>query len=335
MSAPRSYVPPKGLGLAHKDIHVGMDVITLRNELEVQKAFATIRHAAYDPAIQSYIGQRGVVLRKDCSRMVQVEMKDHNKIWFPSCALRSSKLKKGRLTPYHAHALAESDLELSEVGEWACSRCRKNSVRDAPLGKPWICLGGTSFRLCRTCVMTSKEDGNASLWLAATNGNRSQMKELIRTGHSVNQKRDETTWTPLHCAAKAGHPACLEILLENGADTNFKDVDGRTPLHLAAFHHNVECVELLLQYGAIPKLTNKNGKTAAHKAMEVGNEVILTMLMDASRGGKQSSRHHRAYDEISDDGNMSDDSGRDHRARGGLERRSLSVFGGGADRNYL
>ena len=113
------------------------------------------------------------------------------------------------------------------------------------------------------------------------------------------------------------------MLLENGADTNFKDVDGRTPLHLAAFHHNVECVELLLQYGAIPKLTNKNGKTAAHKAMEVGNEVILTMLMDASRGGKQSSRHHRAYDEMSDDGNMSDDSGRDHRTRGGLER-SLS-----------
>ena len=212
MSTPASYIPPSGLGLPHKNIHVGMEVITLKNEFEVQKAFATVKHACYSSSIRSYIGQRGVVTKKDCSRMVEVEMKDQNRIWFPSCALRESKLTRGRYTPYHAHPIAESDLDDAEIGEWSCSRCRKNSRRDAPLGAPWICLGGTKFQLCINCVMSSPAEGSKSLWLAATTGNQKLLQELIVAGHDVNCKREATTWTPLHCAAYAGEVEICQIL---------------------------------------------------------------------------------------------------------------------------
>lgn len=39
----------------------------------------------------------------------------------------------------------------------------------------------------------------------------------------------------LHLAASAGATSCVELLLENGADVNARDVDGVTPVILLIF----------------------------------------------------------------------------------------------------
>ncbi|OJJ83539.1 ankyrin repeat domain-containing protein, partial [Aspergillus glaucus CBS 516.65] len=51
--------------------------------------------------------------------------------------------------------------------------------------------------------------------------------------------------TPLFWAARNGHEAVVNLLLEKGADTSTTDKDGRTPLFWAARNGNEAVVKLL------------------------------------------------------------------------------------------
>ena len=50
--------------------------------------------------------------------------------------------------------------------------------------------------------------------------------------------RDNEGRTPLHWAARADAAAMAKMLLYNGADANIRDNEGRTPLHWAAYVSN-------------------------------------------------------------------------------------------------
>lgn len=52
-------------------------------------------------------------------------------------------------------------------------------------------------------------------------------------------------------------------LIEDGADVNAQNKDGKTPLHLAVeFNKNPEVVRTLLEAGANPKSKDRLGQTA-------------------------------------------------------------------------
>lgn len=53
-------------------------------------------------------------------------------------------------------------------------------------------------------------------------------------------------------AAGYGQLNSATLLLENGADKNFKGSHGQSPLHLAAAYGHHDVVKLLLNYGADP-----------------------------------------------------------------------------------
>jgi ankyrin repeat protein len=66
-------------------------------------------------------------------------------------------------------------------------------------------------------------------------------------------KTDGNGQTALYWAAKGGHPAVMQLLLENGADIEAKNSKGWTPLHSAAGRGNEAVVYLLLEKGQMRK----------------------------------------------------------------------------------
>ena len=63
--------------------------------------------------------------------------------------------------------------------------------------------------------------------------------------HGAELDLQESTWgqTSLHLALN--YPHLVQFLLERGADTSIKDMEGFTPLEYALYINNTQAVELL------------------------------------------------------------------------------------------
>lgn len=55
-------------------------------------------------------------------------------------------------------------------------------------------------------------------------------------------------WTPAHCAAEKGNVKILQVLVDNGASVMKKDNTGDTPKRVAQIYGNVECVKFIERY---------------------------------------------------------------------------------------
>jgi uncharacterized protein len=150
-------------------------------------------------------------------------------------------------------------------------------------------------------------DAGTALMLAAENNQPEIVKLLLGRGADPN-RQDNNGWTALLKAAYQGHATCIEILaghtkqeldrallvatlmerkdavkvlLDNGAEVDFKASDGRTPLILAAGKGNKDIVDLLLKAGADASLTDQSGQTAEAVAAAKGFNDIAESLRHA------------------------------------------------------
>ena len=53
----------------------------------------------------------------------------------------------------------------------------------------------------------------------------------------------------LHASAKAGFSIVTQLLLDNGADVNIRDLKGKTPLSYSIKYKRTETEEIILKYG--------------------------------------------------------------------------------------
>jgi len=90
--------------------------------------------------------------------------------------------------------------------------------------------------------------------------------------------RDDKGGSPLMRAAKKGHKATIEALLEFGADPDLKDLEGVTALMIAAKKPMVDNVALLLDHGATPRLKDKKGRSALDHARAAKRAKVVALL---------------------------------------------------------
>jgi len=103
--------------------------------------------------------------------------------------------------------------------------------------------------------------GSSPLITAAALGRSDAAEILIDGGADLNYKNNDSS-TALHTAVAFGKTEVAEILIDAGAGLNLKNNDGSTALHTAAFFCNVKIVATLLEKGADKTLKNKNLATA-------------------------------------------------------------------------
>jgi len=101
------------------------------------------------------------------------------------------------------------------------------------------------------------------------------MTKLLQITKDLNI-RDATL---LHNAAKNGCKEVAKFLLDNGADPNVRDDEGRTPLHYAS---NVEVAELLLKHGADPNAQDNEGNTPLHVALYDERIEVARLLISVA-----------------------------------------------------
>lgn len=146
------------------------------------------------------------------------------------------------------------------------------------------------------------ENDNTLLILAAVNGDKQGVKDLLEAGADVNI-RNKWGMSALMYAAEGDHPGIVDVLLEGGADINAKNNDGSTALMISAIHGCKYAAYALLEAGADVNIKNNNGKRAVDYAREnesLKGTHVLKRLEELS-GNNDDNNADNADDDKNDD----------------------------------
>ncbi|KAK1344021.1 hypothetical protein QTO34_014579 [Cnephaeus nilssonii] len=117
------------------------------------------------------------------------------------------------------------------------------------------------------------------LYRASYEKNLPKMAEALAHGADVNwANSEENKATPLIQAVLGGSLVTCEFLLQNGANVNQRDVQGRGPLHHATVLGHTGQVCLFLKRGANQHATDEEGKDPLSIAVEAANADIVTLI---------------------------------------------------------
>lgn len=133
----------------------------------------------------------------------------------------------------------------------------------------------------RGADLTKENWYGPALHCAAEAGMVSTIEELLSSGLDVDL-RDHYGRTALQCAIFSGHQNAMQSLLSRGADVDAIDDDGNGYLRMVIqWQRNVEILQMLLDNGANTELRTKHGLTALHEACIMGDRKATLMLLDA------------------------------------------------------
>ncbi|KAL1788730.1 arf-GAP with coiled-coil, ANK repeat and PH domain-containing protein 2 [Sigmodon hispidus] len=117
------------------------------------------------------------------------------------------------------------------------------------------------------------------LYRASYEKNLPKMAEALAHGADVNwANSDENQATALIQAVLGGSLVTCEFLLQNGANVNQRDIQGRGPLHHATVLGHTGQVCLFLKRGANQHASDEEGKDPLSIAVEAANADIVTLL---------------------------------------------------------
>jgi ankyrin repeat protein len=117
---------------------------------------------------------------------------------------------------------------------------------------------------------------------AAAVGSLDTVRLLLEAGADPNF-RGRDGWSALHWAAEESHFEVVQLLLEAGANVNAVSSYGTAPLHCAANGGRVSIVNLLLQERADPLRITCHGWTALHHAAFMGHSHVVQRLLEDER----------------------------------------------------
>ncbi|XP_036443309.1 arf-GAP with coiled-coil, ANK repeat and PH domain-containing protein 2-like isoform X2 [Colossoma macropomum] len=152
-----------------------------------------------------------------------------------------------------------------------------NSLNDAEVAEPQSppC---SSKELVVFCEPKEYSPGLQLYWAAFTRS-LPNMAEALAHGAEVNWiNTEEEKRTPLIMAVHGGSLVTCEFLLQNSANVNQQDSQGRGPLHHATILGHTGQVCLFLKRGANQNVSDIEDKTPLSIAVEAANADIVTLL---------------------------------------------------------
>lgn len=133
--------------------------------------------------------------------------------------------------------------------------------------------------LAGTVADVKDANKRGALIFAAREGKIELCKYLVEELKiDVNEKDDEGETPVLH-AARQGHTATVQYLIEQGADPAIPSATGATALHHAAGNGHIEVVKLLLSKGIDVDLQSDAG-TPLMWAAGLGQEDVVKVLLE-------------------------------------------------------
>ncbi|KAI9926349.1 hypothetical protein MW887_004113 [Aspergillus wentii] len=128
-------------------------------------------------------------------------------------------------------------------------------------------------------VNSTSADGKSALGWAASLGHSSITELLVKNGASVMSMTRNTQLVPLEEAATCGDLFTVQLLLNNGADPNYRDREGWSAIHWATEEGHWDVVLLLLKYGANVNAVSSYGTSPLHCAANGGHDNIVSELL--------------------------------------------------------
>ena len=115
----------------------------------------------------------------------------------------------------------------------------------------------------------------------AMSGKRENMaEEILALQEKSRTDLFHNSWLMLICsAARAGHADLVKMLIENDANINIQDWDGKTALMLASEKGHLAVVEELLQGDAYIDMEDNDDRTALMLASEKGQRDVVGELL--------------------------------------------------------
>lgn len=120
------------------------------------------------------------------------------------------------------------------------------------------------------------ENGITPLFNASGEGDVDVVEHLLRLGADPNAITQ--MGTSLHNACAYAHEGVAQLLIENGANVNAVDEEGRTPLFDAVGSGSLNLVQLLLSNGAFVDKPDCNNQVPADLVEGTDRQSILRKL---------------------------------------------------------
>ncbi len=118
------------------------------------------------------------------------------------------------------------------------------------------------------------------LWVATSNANYDTVKALLEADADANLI-DKDGWSPLLLAATNGECQICRLLIEHGAEVNFRDdAWGWSPIHIAALHGHVDTMEELIKSGADINMVTNEDSTPIQAAITNVHTLATKVLLN-------------------------------------------------------
>jgi ankyrin repeat protein len=109
-------------------------------------------------------------------------------------------------------------------------------------------------------------------------GNVKVVQKYLNEGVNINDKY--FAWSALQIAANKGQLEIIKMLVEKGAEIDYRHpITKMTSLHLAAFDGYEDVVKYLLSKGSDPNLKLRGGVSIVRAVRDTGNTKMVEILM--------------------------------------------------------
>ena len=147
--------------------------------------------------------------------------------------------------------------------------------------KAWILVAALTLP---SMAWALTDDEQVEFSSAVVEGNVAVVKKYLDSG-AVKPNDTFFAWSPLLSAAVKHQTEIVKLLIDRGADLNYKHpITKMTAVAHATYDNDLQLLELLLQKGADPNIKMKGGVSVLRMADDMGRTQAADLLK--KHGGK-------------------------------------------------